>query len=274
MKYPIKTQEDLRWFLAHTQGFRGGYVTDLHLSKRRLFDEESGRDVLVGSTVTVVVRYQLCGVLRVAKLTLTGVTDFSVFEQEGADCSSLGVIQAELNEGQLRFWFDPQGELYVVCEEALLEEVSSPRSELGLDGSVAQWTFQADDSEAPTVSWLLDQLDRAGTPCIWKANGVSGGRPSAMLWEGDLVAAAYADAGLRSVVAIQAYGPLDGAGFGLRLRLHDGAGRHGGRLLALVTDIVTRNFPGTCLVGQTFLSHTEWSDWKALGSVQQVRPGT
>ena len=36
------------------------------------------------------------------------------------------MIQVELKEGKLRFWFDPQGNLYVVCEEALFEEVSLP----------------------------------------------------------------------------------------------------------------------------------------------------
>ena len=46
MQHAIKTVEDLRWLMAHTGGFRSGYVTDMQMSKRRLFDEESGRDVL------------------------------------------------------------------------------------------------------------------------------------------------------------------------------------------------------------------------------------
>ena len=169
MTYPIKTLEDLRWFLAHTQGFRGGQVTDVHLSKRRIYDELSGHDVLAGSTATMVVKYAVQGIRRVAKLTMQGISDLCIFEQDGADCSLLGVIQVELNEGKLRFWFDPQGELYVVCDEAMLEEVSLPQSEADMDGAVAQWTFQADSGEAPTVAWLLDQLDQAGTPCFWKA---------------------------------------------------------------------------------------------------------
>ncbi|MEO5863900.1 MAG: hypothetical protein ABIQ79_02530, partial [Nitrospiraceae bacterium] len=121
MKYHVVNIEDLRWLLGHTGGFRGGYVTDVQVSKRRLLDEASGREVPAGTTVTVVIRYRIHQMARVAKLTMTGVTDFSMFEQEGADCSTLGVIQAELNDGKLRFWFDPQGELYVVCEEAQLE---------------------------------------------------------------------------------------------------------------------------------------------------------
>ncbi|MFO0731808.1 MAG: hypothetical protein U0231_08180 [Nitrospiraceae bacterium] len=253
MKYPIQTIEDLRWFLAHTQGFRGGYVTDLHLSKRRLFDEVSGREVLVGTVVTLVIRYHTSGVLRVAKLTFSGVSDISVLEQEGADCSVLGVIQAEFSEGHLRFWFDPQGKLYVVCEEAFLEEVSSPRSELGMEASMAQWVFQADEADAPTVEWLLDALDEAGLPSVWKPVGQERKRPAVVRWEGDLTAPA-ADEGRAASVSIQAYGPLDGAGFGIRLRTNEDAGRQSGQLLAVVADIVTRHFSGTCLVGQTLLS--------------------
>ena len=99
MKTPIKNVEDLRWLLGYTGGFRGGYVTDVQVSKRRLLDEASGREVPAGTTVTVVIRYHIRQMARVAKLTMTGVTDFSMFEQEGADCSTLGVIQTELTDG-------------------------------------------------------------------------------------------------------------------------------------------------------------------------------
>ena len=126
MNCPIANLDDLRWLMAHTGGFRSGYVTDVQMSKRRLFDETSGRDVLAGTTVTVTIRYQVRGLVRVAKLAMAGVTDFSIFEQEGADCSALSVMQAEHSAGKFRFWFDPQGELYVVCDEARLEEVSAP----------------------------------------------------------------------------------------------------------------------------------------------------
>ena len=44
---------------------------------------------------TVVVRYHVEGVLRVAKLTMYGVSDLSIFEQEGRDCSLLDEIHVE-----------------------------------------------------------------------------------------------------------------------------------------------------------------------------------
>jgi hypothetical protein len=78
------------WCWVIPAGFCGGYVTDVQVSKRRLLDEASGREVPAGTTVTVVIRYRIRQMARVAKLTMTGVTDFSMFEQEGADCSTLG----------------------------------------------------------------------------------------------------------------------------------------------------------------------------------------
>ena len=84
MIHSIKTVDDLRWFLTHTEGFRGGLVTDVRVSRRWIFDEESGRDVSGGSTVTVLVRYHAQDILRVARLTMLGVSDFSILEQGGA----------------------------------------------------------------------------------------------------------------------------------------------------------------------------------------------
>ena len=80
MQFTIKDVEDLRWLLGHTGGFRGGYVTNVQMAKRRLFDEGSGREVLADTVVTVVVRYHLRQMERVTKLTMKGVTDFSIFE--------------------------------------------------------------------------------------------------------------------------------------------------------------------------------------------------
>ena len=270
MTHSIKTVDDLRWLLARTAGFRGGHITDVHLSKRRIFDEASGREVMAGSMATVVVRYHTQGILRVAKLTMLGVTDLSLFEQDGSDCSSLGAIQVEMSEGKLRFWFDPDGNLYVVCEEATLEEVSLPASESDMGGEIAQWTFQADSGEAPTVEWLLARLDQAGVPCIWKAATRRQGRHSLMCWEGELAMAADMAAGAAAALRVEAYGPLDGAGFGLRLQTRDAAGRLGGRLLSLVTDLVTQRYRGTCLVGQTFLSHEEWVKWNSFSPIHQA----
>ncbi len=270
MTHSIKTVEDLRWFLAHTQGFRGGQVTDVHVSKRRIFDEESGREVMAGSMATVVVRYHAQDVLRVAKLTMQGVSDLSIFEQDGSDWSPLGAIQVELNEGKLRFWFDQEGNLYVVCEEATFEEVSFPYSDADMGGMVAQWTFQADSGEVPTVDWLLTQLDQAGVPCIWRAVARRPASRSTMGWEGELVVATEVNAGPAAALVVQAYGPIDGAGFGLRLQTHHATGRSGGRLLSLVTDLVTLHYVGTCLVGQTFVSHEEWANWDSLRRTHQA----
>lgn len=263
MTYSVKTLEDLRWFLAHTQGFRGGQITDVHLSKRRIFDERSGQDVLAGSTATVVVRYSVQDICRVAKLTMQGVSDLCIFEQDGADCSLLGMIQAEINEGKLRFWFDPQGELYVVCDEALLEEVSFPQSDADRHGAVGQWTFQAHSGEAPTVCWLLEQLDRAGSPCFWKASGPGGVTNGTRICEGQLVATADENRGLAAAVEVQMYGPTDGAGFGMRMRLIHRGSRPGGRLLNLVAEVVMQCFSGTCLTGEGAFAQEGWADRRA-----------
>ncbi len=258
MTHSIKTVDDLRWFLTHTQGFRGGRVTDVHVAKRLIFDEESGRDVTAGSMVTVVVRYHVHGILRITKLTLQGVTDLSIFEQDGSDSSPLGMIQVELHEGKLRFWFDPQGDLYVVCEEAMLEEVSVPHSDADVGGAATQWMFQADSGEPPTVAWLLNELDQAGVPCIWKSPAQRPAPRQVMCWQGELVAATDADAGPTAALAVQMYGPIDGAGFGIRLQSRSATGQPVGRLLRMVTEVITQRYAGTCLAGQMVLSHEDW----------------
>jgi hypothetical protein len=264
MQMPIKDVEDLRWLLGHTGGFRGGYVTDVQMSKRRLFDEGSARDVLADTMVTVVVRYSLRQMERVAKLTMRGVTDFSVFEQEGADCSGLSVVHAECAAGKLRFWFDPQGELYVVCDEALLEEVAMPSADDRVREPVARWTFQSPTAEWPTVEWLLDELDRAGLPCTWKpAKTPQVGIP-VIQWEGTLVPAQGADAIEQSAVHVMLYGPLDGPGFGILLHVDRSHGAAANRLLSYVSDLIVRRFSGQCLVGNTIIPGGEWLNWKSL----------
>ena len=258
MTHSIKTADDLRWVLAHTQAFRGGQVTDVHVAKRLIFDEESGRDITAGTVVTVVVRYHVRDILRIAKLTLQGVSDFSVFEQDGRDGSGLGMIQVELHDGRLRFWFDPQGNLYAVCEEAMLEEVSAPHGDPDLGDAVAQWIFQADSGEPPTIAWLLRELDAAGIPCSWKATARRQDHSQFLCWDGELVVAADANDGPAAGLAVQAYGPIDGAGFGIRLQSRSVTGRPVGRLLRVVSEVVTQRYSGTCLAGQMVLSHEEW----------------
>jgi len=264
MKHQVVNIEDVRWMLGHTGGFCGGYVTDVQVSKRRLLDEASGREVLAGTTVMVVIRYRIRQMARVAKLTMTGVTDFSMFEQEGADCSTLGIIQAEWTDGKLRFWFDPQGELYVVCEEAQLEEVAAPSLEpLSLE-QVAQWTFQSTMPDWPTVIWLLAELDVAGVPCTWRPRASSPGRHSAIQWEGDLLPASMQGTVDATGVHCMLYGPLDGPGFGMVLRVRGVQDRRTGRVLSLLADLIVERFSGQCLVGNTIIPGGEWQNWKSF----------
>lgn len=264
MKCQIVNVEDLRWLLGHTGGFRGGYVTDVQMSKRRLLDEASGREVPAGTTVTVVIRYRIRQMARVAKITMTGVTDFSIFEQEGADCSTLGVIQAELTDGKLRFWFDPQGELYVVCDEAQLEEVAAPNLEPLSVEQVAQWTFQSEMPDWPTVAWLLAELAVAGLSCTWQATASSSGRHRSIHWEGDLLPASTQGAADATGVHCQLYGLLDGPGFGLVLRVRGVPDRRTGQVLSCLADLVVQRFSGQCLVGNTIIPGGEWQNWKSL----------
>jgi len=264
MKIPIRNVEDLRWLLGHTGGFRGGYVTDVQMSKRRIFDEGSARDVLADTTVTVVVRYHIRRMARVAKLTMLGVTDFSIFEQEGADCSTLGVIQAECTAGKLRFWFDPQGELYVVCDEAVLEEVAMPVQEDHIREPIAQWAFQSPMADWPTVEWLLEGLDGAGLPCTWKKAKSSNGRQSMIQWEGMVLPAPGAGAIEQAAVHVMLYGPLDGPGFGIVLHVAGTQGQAANRILSCLSDLIVRRFSGQCLVGNTIIPGGEWLSWKTL----------
>lgn len=264
MNVVIKDVEDVRWLMGHTGGFRGGYVTDVHLSKRRLLDEGSNRDIVADTTVTIVVRYYIREMERVAKLTMTGVTDFSIFEQEGADCSSLVGIQAEYSKGKLRFWFDPQGELYVVCDEAQLEEVATPMVQQPQRHQVVRWTFQSQRADWPTVEWLLAALDGAGLPCTWKQSTSSNGRNSAIQWEGTLLPASGPDTIEQAAVHVMLYRPLDGPGFGIVLHVAGGAGRAASRVLSCTSDLLVRHFSGRCLVGNTIIPGGEWLNWKSL----------
>lgn len=262
----IKTAEDLDWLLEHTHAFQGGRVTDLHVSKRRLFDEASGHEVTAGTVITAVIRYELAvrgydrlhAVTRVAKLTMTGVTDFSIFEQEGADFSEIGVTHAEASDGRLRFWFDPCGELYVICDEAEIEEVSRPGAERPIARGMTDWAFQAQAGDPPAVAWLLDHLDRAGLPCVWRAIKPQAPLHPAVQWEGHLVPAAALAAPRASGVHVLTYGPLDGCGFGIALRAADPRDDGTGRLLVVLADLIARTFTGRCLAGDHIMEPDEW----------------
>ncbi len=270
MKYLVVNIEDVRWLMGHTGGFRGGYVTDVQVSKRRLLDEASGREVPAGTTVTVVIRYRTRQMVRVAKLTMSGVTDFSMFEQEGVDCSTLGVIQAELTDGKLRFWFDPQGELYVVCEEAQFEEVEAPSLELLSLEQVAQWTFQSEMADWPTVTWLLGELDVAGVPCIWRAATSSSVRHPSIQWEGELLPTSMQGTSGATGVRCMLYGSLDGPGFGVVLRVRGVQDRRAAQVLSLLADLIAQRFSGRCLIGTTIIPGGEWQNWKSFGQQRET----
>jgi len=257
MTHSITTAEDLSWLLTHTCGFRGGQITDIHVAKRRMFDEASGREVTVSSTATLLIRYPAHGVLRVAKLSMEAVSDLSLFEQDGADWALVGGIQVEFSEGKLRFWFDPHGNLYVVCEEAMFEEVSLPPTEGGRETEVEQWVFQADAGDAPTVSWLLQQLDQAGMPCVWKAGVCGKGADRRVCWQGELVATVHEPAGQAISLEVQTYVPSDGEGFGILAQFREARGQQGNRLLAMFAHVITNAYEGTCLTGQALFTPAE-----------------
>lgn len=261
MNRTIKHAEDLRWLIGHTGGFRAGYVTEVQILKRRLFDEGSTREVPAGTTIAVTIHYEVRGLARVAKLTMTGVTDFSVFEQDGIDCSSLSVIQTEFNAGKLRFWFDPQGELYVVCDEAHLEELTLPVVTALQAAELARWTFQGLDTNGPTIRWLLDELDQADLPCTWCDAERSVAIHPAVQWEGSLRPAEEPSLGEDNLVHVMAYSPPEGQGFGLLLRVVGMQDRRMSRILEILADRITHSFPGNCLVGTTIIPGQEWERW-------------
>lgn len=266
MIHRVKSADDVAWFLNHTHAFQGGQVTDLHVRKQHLFDESSGHHVAAGTALTMMIRYELSiagsegqyDINRVAKLTMTGVTDFSVFEQEGADFSEIGVIHVDCSGGRLRFWFDPQGELYVICDEAEIEEISTPGAGGSIRAGMTEWTFQAEAGEAPRISWFLERLDQAGMPCAWRAiKHPASGHP-ARRWSGHLVPASPHESPRPGGVQVQAYGPLDGSGFGLTLRAPDSHDDATGRLLVVLADLIARSFSGMCLARNRVMECSEW----------------
>ncbi len=261
MEHFLKNSEDLRWLIGHTGGFRSGYVTDVHMSKRRLFDEGSGREVSAGTSVSVTIRYEIRGMVRMAKLTMTGVTDFSIFEQDGADCSTLGVVQTEFSAEKLRFWFDPLGELYVVCDEAHLDEIAAPFVTADQPAEFVRWTFQGRSAEGPTVQWLLHELHRAGLPCAWREAKQAAAIHPAVQWAGDLIPTSDSTVNRDNMVHVMAYCPLEGQGFGLMLRVFGIQDRRMSRILKILTDQITQRFAGSCLVGTTVIPGREWEGW-------------
>jgi len=262
----IKSPEELRWLIEHTHGFHGGQISDVQIRKQRLFDETSGRELTAGTLITLTIRYEhlaagddpLLAVHRVAKLTMRGVTDFSVFEQDGADFSEIGLLHAEASGGRLRFWFDPNGELYVICDEAELDEVSRPGTGQLMRTGTSEWTFQARTGDLPDIGWFLEQLDRAGMPCAWRGTKPSASLHPAMRWSGVLFPALDRHAGRTTGVQMQTYGSLDGCGFGVTLRAADPHETVTARLLVILADIIARSFSGLCLARNQVVERDEW----------------
>jgi hypothetical protein len=262
----IKTADEVEWFLQHTQAFQNGHVTDLHVHKQHLFDESSGHETAAGTVLTIIIRYELAirgveeaySISRVAKLIMKGVTDFSVFEQEGADFSEIGVIHADASGGRLRFWFDPQGELYVICDEAEIEEVSTPITASPIRAWMTEWTFQAEAGDVPDINWFLEHLDHAGVPCAWRAVKHPTSSHPAIRWSGHLVPASVHNGPRPGGVQVQTYGPLDGCAFGITLRASDPHDDGTGRLLMVLADIIARSFTGMCLARNHVMERGEW----------------
>ena len=269
----IRTADDLTWLLAHTQAFPGGQITTLSVQKQRVFDEASGREITAGTTITTTIRYELAvrgieglySVSRVAKLAMKGVTDFSIFEQEGADFSEIGLLHTEMSGGHLRFWFDPHGELYVICDEAELEEVSRPGTVRPLLTGMSEWTFQAETGALPTIDWFLSHLDRMGCPCAWRTTKPTGPAHPALRWAGLLLPASSKGLPRSAGVSIQTYGPLDGYCFGITLRVSDPHEEVLGRLLMVLADLIAHEFSGTCLAGHHVMERDEWLGGEKTG---------
>jgi len=272
MSRSIRTAEDVAWLLEHTHAFQGGQVLELHVRKQRLFDETTGREIPATTIITAIIRYELLSgdmaaphtVTRIAKMTMAGVTDFSIFEQEGADFSEIGVIHAEFSCDRLRFWFDPQGELYVICDQAEIEEVSRPGADRPVPAGATEWTFQAHTGDLPSVAWFLDRLDRAGLPCAWRPSKRTTRPHPALQWEGYLMLASAHGVPRGGGVFIQTYGPLDGCGFGLTVRASDTHENGISRLITVLAEIVVRSFAGRCLVGTQIMEREEWLERRAM----------
>ncbi len=266
MKRPLRHQEDLAWLLRHSRGFRGGHLAEFHVDRRYLYDENIRRDVLAGTTVTVLIRYAIgpmpgaadAPIHRLARMRFAGVSDFSCFEQDGGHRGTIDAMQTEIHQGRLRFWFDQYGEVYVVCEEAELEEVAVP-GRMSEAESMRGWVFQALVGTLPSVTWLLEQLDRAGLPCVWREEPAARIGTNSLHWTGLLALSAAGGTARAGAISIQGYGPLDGHAFGLaaETRTYD---RGSDALLLGLVGIVTQHYAGDVL--ETTREHLRSLQWR------------
>jgi hypothetical protein len=111
----------------------------------------------------------------------------------------------------------------------------------------------------------LAELDVAGIPCIWRASTSSPGRHFSIQWEGDLFPASIQGAVGATGVHVMMYGPLDGPGFGMVLRVRGVQDRRICRVFSLLADLIAQRFSGQCLVGNTIIPGGEWQNWKSFG---------
>ena len=225
-------------------------MDEVHIGRRHLYDENLGAEVLAHTMITLLIRYAVTEVVggdtlriqRRARLVFTGVTDFSFFEQQGANSGTIEALQAEWKDGSFRFWFDQYGEVYIVCDEADLEEVGVPD---GAPGRTAfhEWVFQAQQGTLPTVRWLLDELDRTGYACTWRQEDTARRAPDRFEWSGLLSMRVPVDPSDGGTVAVQGYGPLGEHSFGIVARVR-GPRNAGTGLLAQLAHILTTHFTG------------------------------
>jgi hypothetical protein len=66
------------------------------------------------------------------------------------------------------------------------------------------------------------------------------------------------------------YGPLDGPGFGIVLRVRGVQDRRTGQVLSLLSDLIAQRFSGQCLVGNTIISGVEWQNWKSFEQQREI----
>lgn len=261
MKQSIRNAEGLTWLLRHTRAFRGGRLVECHVMRRLLFDDRLDREVPAGTTVTLTVRYEylecepsageassartLPRVHRVAQLRCEGVSDFSLFEQEGADGGRIDALQVECYDERIRLWFDQYGEVYVVCDVVEFDEVALPMARTA-GTPPREWAFQSRTGALPSVDWLLRQLDSRRLPCSWRADQKQDVRAQGYVWSGVLTRRAGREGPAQQGVVLQGSVAIDGAAFGVVVRV-PGDGAADDALVAAVMDVMTEQFEGDYL---------------------------
>lgn len=275
MKRRLQSPTDIQWLFRYTHAFKGAKVLELVVRKERMWDEWSGETIPASTTLVLSICFEHisrseagpCSLQRLARLTMEGVSDFSIFEQDGSDFSDIRMFHAEIFGERLRFWFDPYGELYAICEQAVFEEVSRPAHEDARARGVREWSFQSQEGHMPQQDWFLEALDRVGLPCAWR-NERSSGNPDSMLrWEGELIPATPPEGPPSCGLVVQAYQPVGDESFGITVKVPESPDQAILRLLTALTDTILRTFAGTCLVDNRMLQRQEWLGKREEGNL-------